>query len=106
MFYERASAPPVLAITDQGGDGAYRTLTNGMAQALREIEAAEGISLNGTPIVYRDSLQVYDGVLYDEREPHIYHIGGTGRYISDEAEAVDAVLKRPDIWAAKKQKEG
>jgi len=70
-YFNRDVEPAVLVIRDMDipgtdetlrADGPFRSVTNNLDQVVSDIEAIEGKSLAGTPIIYRDSLLHYDGL--------------------------------------------
>lgn len=71
-YFNRDAEPAVLVIRDLDipgtdetlrADGPFRSVTNNLDQVIRDIKAIEGKSLAGVPIIYRDSLLHYDGIV-------------------------------------------
>lgn len=106
-YFNIESSPAVLVIRDMDitdtdpalrAGGQYLSVTNNMAGVVREIEIAEDKPLAGTPIIYRDSLQHYDGLACGDTV-HAYYLG-IG-LTSDETAALQAVRSPSNVWARK-----
>jgi hypothetical protein len=78
---------PVLVIIDL--DLGNRSVTNDAENVLAKIEAAEGRSFTGAPILYRDSMRFWDGLQWDGETVSFFPLRETSERL-----AFDKLLKR------------
>lgn len=106
-YINREAEPAVLVIRDLDipgtdetlrSDGPFRSVTNNLDRVVKDIEAIEGVSLAGMPIIYRDSLLHYDGLACGDTV-QAYSLGASLFY--DEALALRSIRLRSGIFAEK-----
>lgn len=73
---DRSTTPSVIAVVDHCNDGAFMSVTNAAEDVVREVVD----DLGDYPIVYRDSMGLWDGLLHERgRFTGFDHLGATTR---------------------------